>query len=231
MKKTIKYIVLGLLLMAIFIMAMMKSPEEIAAMLSNVTRELTAFSVFVHVIFLAVMAMGLMVKKTRNILFCSFIAFLSLSATAVSIKYVILPNIIIFATIFALIMIAYFRKELNFNFEDITPVNKYFGIAGLIFGFWYLHWVESPIWLNALLYSPLGSVNCPTLLTISSFLCLTAKPRSVMLESVVAIITLYFGFFGLFRLGAYVDIVLIISALFLIVRSASYATRKDVFEK
>ncbi|MEW6094764.1 MAG: hypothetical protein AB1531_12450, partial [Chloroflexota bacterium] len=40
-----------------------------------------------------------------------------------------------------------------------------------------------------------------------------------------------FWFFGVFRLGAYVDIVLIISALFLIVRSASYATFKDVFEK
>ncbi|MEW6586603.1 MAG: hypothetical protein AB1442_13480, partial [Nitrospirota bacterium] len=194
MKRKIKYIVLGLLLMAIFTLAMMKSPEEIAAMLSNVTSELTAFSVFVHVIFLAVMATGLMLKKTRNFMFFSFIAFLSLSATAVSIKYIIIPNIIIFATIFALIMIAYFRKELNFNFEDITPVNKYVGIAGLVFGFWYLHWVESPIWLNAFLYSPLGSVNCPTLLTISAFPCLTAKPRSVLLESMVAIITPYFGF-------------------------------------
>ncbi len=170
-------------------------------------------------------------KKYRNIVFFSFIAFLSLSAAVISIKYMIFPNIIMFATIFVLIIYAYLKKELIFEFEDITSVNKYFGILGLIFGFWYLHWVESPILLNALLYSPLGSVNCPTLLTISAFLCLTAKPRSVMLESVVALFTLYFGFFGIFLLGAYVDIVLVLCALFLIFRLAFYETHKHIFDK
>ena len=33
---------------------------------------------------------------------------------------------------------------------------------------------------------------------------------------------LYFGFFGVFRLGAYIDIMLIICALFLILRLGSY---------
>ena len=231
MKNKIKWIILGIILMAIFTMTMMKTPEEITKTLTEVTSELTLFSAFVHVIFLAVAAVGLLFNKTRNVLFFLFIAFLSLSATIVSIKYMILPNILIFATIFILIINAYLKKELDFEFKEIEPVNKYFGVAGMIFGFWYLHWVETPIWLNALLYSPLGSINCPTLLTVCAFLCLTAKPRSVMLELVTALITLYFGFFGIFRLGAYVDVILIICALFLIIRLSSSLTNKGVFDK
>jgi len=231
MKNIIKWIILGTILLAIFSMTMMKTPEEITKTLTMVTSELTLFSAFVHILSLAVIAVGLLFKKTRNILFFLLIAFLALSATIVSIKYMILPNILIFATIFILIINAYLKKELNFEFEELKPVNKYFGIVGMIFGFWYLHWVETPIWLNALLYSPLGSINCPTLLTICAFLCLTKKPRSVMLEFVTALITVYFGFFGIFRLGAYVDVVLIICALFLIIRLSPSLTNKDVFEK
>ena len=231
MKNTIKWIVLGTILLVIFSTTMMKTPEEITKILTNVTRELRLFSAFVHILFLAVVVVGLFFKKNRNILFFLLIAFLTLSATIVSIKYMILPNILIFAIIFILIINAYLRKELNFELKEIEPINKYFGIVGMIFSFWYLHWVETPIWLNALLFSPLGSINCPTLLTICAFLCITAKPRSVMLELVTALITLYFGFFGIFCLGAYVDVILIICALFLIMRLSSSLTYKSVFDK
>lgn len=231
MKNKIKWIILGIILLAIFSMTMMKTPEEITKTLTKVTSELTLFSAFVHIIFLAVATVGLLFKEIKNVLFFLFIAFLTLSATIVSVKYMILPNILIFATIFILTITAYLKKELNFELKDIEPVNKYFGIVGMIFGFWYLHWVETPIWLNALLYSPLGSINCPTLLTICAFLCLTVEPRSVMLELVTALITLYFGFFGIFRLGAYVDVILIICALFLIIRLSSSLTYKGVFNK
>lgn len=228
MKNAVKWVVLGLLLMVIFIMTMMKSPEEITSMLSNVTDQLRTFSAIAHIIFLVVMVTGLILKKIRGALFFLFIAFLSLSATIIAIKYMILPNIIIFAMFFGLIINAYFKKQLNFELENLKPVNLFFGIIGMVFGFWYLHWVESPIWLNALYNSPLGVVNCPTMVTICGFLCLTKKPRSVMLETTVALITLYFGFFGVFRLGAYIDIMLIICALFLILRLGSYLSYEEI---
>lgn len=229
MKNTVKWGVLGLLLMMIFIMTMMKSPEEITSMLSNVTDQLRTFSAIAHIIFLVVIVTGLILKKVRGTLFFLFIAFLSLSATVIAIKYVILPNIIIFTMFFVLIINAYFKKQLNFELENLKPVNLFFGIIGMVFGFWYLHWVESPIWLNALYNSPLGIVTCPTMVTICGFLCLTEKPRSVMLEATVALITLYFGFFGVFRLGAYIDIMLIVCALFLILRLGSYLSYEEIF--
>ena len=229
--KKIKWIILGVLLMSIFGMTFMKTPQQITGMLEEVTSGVRSFSVFVHILYLSVIIIGLLFKKSRNIVFSLFIAFISLSATIISIKYMIAPNILIFAIFFVLIVNAYLRKELNFNFKNLAPVNLLFGITGIVFGFWYLHWVESPVWLNSLLYSPIGAVNCPTMVAICGFLCLTEKPRSVILESAVSLITLYFGFFGICRLGAYVDIALILCALFLLVRLGSYLNYEGTFEK
>ena len=224
MKNYMKWGVLGLLLLAIFGLTFMKTPEDITLMLENISKEVRIFSAFVHIIFLLVIGLGLLVKQIRNRLFSLFMAFLSLSATIVSVKYLIAPNIIIFALFFVLIIHAYLTKSLNFALKNIAPINLFFGILGLVFGFWYLHWVESPVWWNAFLYSPLGAVNCPTMVTLCGFLCLSQKPRSALLEAAVALITLYFGFFGIFRLGAYVDVALIICALFLIMRLGSQLT-------
>jgi hypothetical protein len=229
MKNKIKWIVLGLLLLAIFVLTFMKTPEAITSMLANISNEVKVYSAFVHILFLVLIGLGLLVKKIRNSLFSLFMAFLSLSATIISVNYVIVPNIIIFGMFFVLIIHAYLTKNLNFDLKNIAALNLFFGILGLVFGFWYLHWVENPIWLNAFFYSPLGVVNCPTMLTICGFLCLSQKPRSAILEIAVALITLYFGFFGIFRLGAYVDVVLIICALFLIVRLSSYLTYEHTF--
>jgi hypothetical protein len=229
MENRVKWIVLGVLLLAIFVLTFMKTPEAITSMLENVSKEVKTYSAFVHILFLVVIGLGLFVEKIRNSLFCLFIAFLALSATIISVKYVIAPNVIIFGMFFVLIIHAYFVKKLTFDLRNISPVNLFFGTLGLVFGFWYLHWVESPVWLNAFLYSPLGAVNCPTMVAICGFLCLSQKPRSAILEAAVALITLYFGFFGIFRLGAYVDVALILCGLFLIVRLSSYLSYEHTF--
>lgn len=123
MKNSIKWIVLGFLLTVIFLMTMMRSPEEIFEMLRHVTVQVKIFSVFTHIMFLAVIAVGLTLSKTRAILFSLFIAFLALSATIISIKYMILPNIIIFGMFFVLILNAYLRRQLNFELKNQKPIN------------------------------------------------------------------------------------------------------------
>lgn len=229
MKKMIEWGVLGILLCAVFAMTLMRTPAEISTMLTDITAQLKTYALIVHGLFLAMIAGGLAFKKIRNRLFFLFIAFLSLSATIVSIVYAILPNILIFAMFFILIVNAYRRKELNFDLENARPVTLFFGTLGLIFGFWYLHWVADPLLLNALLYSPVGVINCPTMLTVIAFLILTVKPRSTILEFAVGSVTLYFGFFGLFRLDAYVDIALIACALFLLMRIGASIPRGAFF--
>ena len=200
-------------------MTFIKTPEEITQMLVNITTQLEIFFLIVHGLFLAVILIGFFYKKVRNILFFSFIAFLSIAGLVISTIFVVLPNIIMFGIISILIINAFRKKELNFELKNLNFPSIIFGIIGLIFGFWYLHWVEDPIWINALFYSPIGGVNCPTMLTILAFLCFTIEPRSNILEVAVGVITLYFGFFGIFLLGAYIDIILIVCSLFLLMRA------------
>ena len=225
MKTKLAWAILGFLLLCTFALTFFKSPEEIKALLTTVAGDLKPYSVFVHILFIVVLVLGFFLNRMQSMLFFLFIAFLSLSATVVSVVYAIIPNIIIFAAFSVLIVQAFAAKNLNFSFEKDRSVDLMFGIVGLLFGFWYLHWVEDPIWLNALFFSPLGAVNCPTMVTICGFLCLSRQPRSLFLETAVGLTTLYFGFFGLFRLGAYVDIVLIACALFLLARLTACMTR------
>ena len=218
MKNRITWIVLGVLCLASFVLTFVKTPEAITGMLETVAKETRGYAAVVHLLFLVVLGLGLLMGRLRNLLFSLFIAIISLSATVFAIKYVIAPNVIIFGMFFVLILHAWLTKQLHFDLKHSAPIDLFFGIFGLVFGFWYLHWVESPVWLHALFFSPLGVVNCPTLLTVCGFLCLSQKPRSAPLEATVGLITLYFGFFGIFRLGAYVDVVLVLSAIFLIAR-------------
>ena len=231
MKKNIKWIVSGLLLLLSFGTTFIRSPEAVTLMLEEVAADLRAYSAVIHHVFIVVIVAGLFAEKLRKLLFPAFIACLSLSATIIAVRYRILPNIIVFGLFLVWIIRAYTVGRLNFDFHRMTPVNIIFGVIGLVFGFWYPHWVESPIIINAMLYSPLGGVNCPTMATICGFLCLTSPPRSAILEATVALATLYFGFFGLFKLNAYIDVILIICALFLILRLGAGLTLTGVFVK
>jgi hypothetical protein len=218
MKSKAGWIVPGVLCSASFVLTFMKAPGAITSMLETVARETRTYAAFVHLLLLAVLGLGLLVGRLRNVLFSLFIAFLSLSAMVVAVVYAIAPNVIIFGMFFVLIVRAWLDRKLNFDLGNAPPIDLLFGVLGLVFGFWYLHWVESPVWLNALFSSPLGIVNCPTMVAVCGFLCLTRKPRAALLEATVGIVTLYFGFFGIFRLGTYVDVTLVLCALFLIVR-------------
>ncbi|MGC9779525.1 MAG: hypothetical protein HZR80_09820 [Candidatus Heimdallarchaeota archaeon] len=210
---------IGILLALIISFTFMRTAAEITEMLVNVTTKLKIYFIVVHGIFLAVLLIGLPIKKIRKFIFFGFILFLSLSAAIVSILFLIIPNILIFVLFSCLIIYAFVTNKLNFDFKDVSIFSWIFGITALLFGFWYLHWINDPIWLNALLYSPLGGVNCPTMIAICGVLCLQSKPRSHLLDIVIGFVTCYFGFFGIFRLAAYVDISLVFCGGFLLLKS------------
>ncbi|MCD4741990.1 MAG: hypothetical protein K8R67_05865 [Desulfobacteraceae bacterium] len=230
MKNKYKWSLLSVLLGIVFIFTFLKIPAEITNMLQQVTKDTSFLAAVMHGIYLALLILGLILKKLRNIIFAALLLILSGTASAVSIKYLIPPNIIIFITFFILTIFALINKELDFDFTQLKPINKIIGFVAIVFGFYYLHWVEEPLFLNALIYSPLGIVNCPTMVAFCGFLCLLKKPGSIFLEFFVASVTLYFGFFGIMRLGAYIDIVLIITGMFLIIRMTSRLDYKQFFK-
>ncbi|MBU0515029.1 MAG: hypothetical protein KJ621_09675 [Proteobacteria bacterium] len=213
----------GALCLAAWAMTFMRPPAHIAAWLQQTATNVQTWSLILHVVMLVVLAAGLALRPLRNHLFAAFMALITLSATVISIIQGLYPNIIIFGLVFGLIVQAWATGKLNFDQRGQRPIPALFGLGGLIFGFWYLHWVPGPVALTALYHSPLGALNCPTLVTICGFLCLTNKPRSHLLEAVTAGSTLFFGFYGLMRLGAWVDVSLILCATFLILRLGARA--------
>jgi hypothetical protein len=230
MGKILGWILIAIVMLLTVAITFFRTPEQIVNNLGQVASQMTIYSLLIHILFVLVLIFGFAIKKIRNDLFALFMAFISLSATIIAVTNKIVPNVLAFGLIFILVAQAYLRKKLDFASGKMKPVNIYFAIIGLLFGFWYLHWVNSPIALNALLYSPMGVLNCPTLLTLCGFLCLTSRPKSVMLETVVALYTIYFGFFGLLLMGVWFDSILILTGLFLLVRVSSMLSYESAFE-
>ena len=74
MRDRMKWIVLVLVALTVFVLTFMKAPVAITAMLQGVAADVRAYSLLVHGLFLAVVALGLLARKSRTILFSAFIA-------------------------------------------------------------------------------------------------------------------------------------------------------------
>jgi len=221
MKNIAKYLILIFLLILVFFLTFMKSPEELSSNLYKIAFETKQFSVLMHALFLLMFCIGLIFKKIRKVMFISILLVLSASALFISFKTRLIPNIFVFGTIFVLTMISVIKKEIDFDIKEVGGLGKIIGFLSILTGFYYLHWVENPIFINALIFSPLGILNCPTLVAICGILVFVKRPGSRILELFAGIITLYFGFFGIMRLGANIDIILIISSIYILSRRIS----------
>jgi hypothetical protein len=220
MKGKLKWVVVCLLLAASFAMTMLREPQVISQALSMIADKLAPLSISMHAALIVAVVAGLLLTSMRVRLFGGFMALLAASAASVALAYFILPNILVFGLYFVLILRALWRGELGWELAQTNAADRLFGLIGLAFGFWYLHWVESPVMLNALWHSPLGVLNCPTMLAISGLLCLTNR-RPAILEFLSGVACVYFGLFGIFLLGAYVDVAMLACGAYQLVRLAT----------
>ena len=217
MKITARWWLVGLVLAASFFMTMTKAPSEINQILGPLARQMAPVSLAMHLLLVAALLLGWRLPARRAAIFAGMMALLAGMAALMGAIGLLLPNLALFVLYGVLILWAYFKDQLAWDFARLGPADWFFGILGLGFGFWYLHWVDSPLMLNALLYSPLGVLNCPTMLAMAGFLCLSSR-RPALLEFTSGLVTLYFGFFGIMRLGAHVDVVLVLCGLYQLIR-------------
>jgi hypothetical protein len=220
MTNTLKWSSIGLLLAAVFVMGMMRTPQDVYQNLLSIAGRFSTLSLIIHLVMLAALILGFLLPQRRALIFAGIMALLAGSAAIVGAINLIPPNIVAFGLYFVLILTAQAKGQLSWDLSELTRADWFFGLVGLIFGFWYLHWVESPIMLNALIFSPLGVLNCPTIVSISGLLCLSNK-RPPVLEFTTGLVGVYFGFYGIMRLGAYVDVTLVMCGLYQLVRFGS----------
>lgn len=92
------------------------------------------------------------------------------------------------------------------------------GALLIIFGWVYPHFIETSNWFKYLYAAPMGLIPCPTLSITIGFALLINRASIKIWSLFLAFIGLFYGLFGFFRLGVYIDAVLIAGALILLIQ-------------
>jgi hypothetical protein len=93
------------------------------------------------------------------------------------------------------------------------------GILMVIFGWIYPHFLQSGSWFKYLYAAPTGLIPCPTLSITIGFALLANGVSSRVWSLLLAVIGLFYGLFGAFRLDVHIDIGLFIGAVILFILS------------
>jgi hypothetical protein len=104
----------------------------------------------------------------------------------------------------------------RFGSNDVRIGTRWQVIAGatmIAFGCFYPHFVDSDSLASYFYQAPTGLLPCPTLALVIGFSVLFAGFGSPAWSTTLAIVGLFYGLIGAFRLGVRIDIVLSLGAL------------------
>lgn len=185
--------------------------------LVQATNNFKVLSVINHVLLILVILGGYFLVKERKILYALFMIYLCVCAMICGFTNGIYLNCLYFPAVAGLTVHATLSGKMRFDFKSLSLQDKIVGSIALVGSFWYLALVESPVYINALIYSPIGVVNCPTTLALCGFLILNSeyRNRSRPLEFLVICGALFFGGLGFLTMSVYYDIILISAGLYM----------------
>ena len=99
------------------------------------------------------------------------------------------------------------------------------GILLLIFGLVYPHFLETNSFVRYLYAAPTGVIPCPTLSAVIGLALIFDRYGSNKWSLSLAVIGLFYGVFGVFRLGVTMDVLLLAGALALLFRTFQKRTQ------
>lgn len=88
----------------------------------------------------------------------------------------------------------------------------------IVFGLIYPHFLNTDSLIKYLYASPLGLVPCPTLSLVIGFVLLYNGLRSNSISIAFIVIGLFYGIFGVFKLGVYLDLGLLFGTITLLIK-------------
>jgi len=92
------------------------------------------------------------------------------------------------------------------------------GILMIVFGLVYPHFISEGSFVRYLYASPVGLIPCPTLSLLIGFLLLYNGFGSQSVTLTFVIFGLFYGIFGVLKLGVYLDIFLVFGSVSLLVK-------------
>jgi hypothetical protein len=96
--------------------------------------------------------------------------------------------------------------------EPASPARAATGIALVVFGATYPHFVRADSWLTYLYASPLGLLPCPTLSAVIGGTLIVSNLRAGFWSAMLAMAGSLYGAIGVFRLGVTLDVVLLLAS-------------------
>ena len=88
----------------------------------------------------------------------------------------------------------------------------------IAFGLIYPHFLNTDSFIKYLYASPLGLVPCPTLSLLIGFVLLYNGFGSNSISIAFIVIGLFYGIFGVFKLGVYLDLGLLFGTITLLIK-------------
>jgi len=196
----------------------MPTPEEILAGLEAIAREAWPLAVVWHVIAVAgLLAVGLGWRPSRRLLAVSLALPLA-SVAALAWTHHNPFNGALFTA--GAVTVAVLGARLPRAPIGRAPAwARALGAAMVVFGLVYPHFIEADTWLTWLYAAPTGLVPCPTLSLVIGVALLANGLDARALSLVLAGLGLFYGAFGVARLGVMLDVGLLIGAVGLLIRA------------
>lgn len=134
-------------------------------------------------------------------------------------------NGVVFALVAALFLLAALKRPCAP--ARVAPAASFFpGLALFAFGWAYPHFVAAPSFLPYLYATPVGLIPCPTLAIVIGLVLMLDGLGSRSAFFVLGAAGLFYGAFGVFRLGVAVDWTLLLGASVAVARG--FASRPAV---
>jgi hypothetical protein len=195
----------------------MPKTEEIIAALHSIANDFTAVAVLWHAAFYLLIALLIAKWEPSNKLLA---VLLSLPLLSVAIFAWISGNPFN-GTLFSImaILVFIFGMKASVSPVALSPFPFYIiGILMVIFGLIYPHFIDTDSFFKYLYASPSGLVPCPTLSILIGFVLLYNGLGSQSLTVILIIFGLFYGIFGVFKLGVHLDVGLLIGTITLLIK-------------
>lgn len=115
----------------------------------------------------------------------------------------------------------------NMPIQIAPPASAAAGIALLVFGSTYPHFLRTDSWAPYVYSAPFGLLPCPTLSVVIGMTLLVQSLRSSLWNTALVVAGLWYGAVGTFQLGVALDWVLLFAAATLVLHGS--ATKRSVW--
>lgn len=188
-------------------------PESILRYLDMLANNNLMINLTIHILVVSVLASLFFLKDApfQRVFLQGSICILLLSVATHAFVFGNIFHAITFGifSAIALVQLALSKENLDLN---SNPLQTSIALIFIILGLWYPEFVGKDAFMM-LLFSPVGVIPCPTLLTTLGLMTLTYSGQGKLQYAFAVFMGLIYGVIGTFVLKVYLDIALLILAL------------------